>query len=159
MIVDEVFLDYELTGSAQPKLCGQSGSANVYAERAVEGFGAAADEGGVGGDQRAARIGIRRQWSAGGHCRYLSVDERPDSVGLPVLLAQRTDIQRQLMERVKENLAELDRQLAGQKACERLVVEGGWYAVLRVPVTSSDEELAIELVREKSGAGASRALF
>jgi aspartate/methionine/tyrosine aminotransferase len=29
-------------------------------------------------------------------------------------------------------------------------VEGGWYAVLRVPVTRSDEELAIELVREKA---------
>jgi aspartate/methionine/tyrosine aminotransferase len=29
-------------------------------------------------------------------------------------------------------------------------VEGGWYAVLRVPVTRSDEELAIELVRDKS---------
>jgi alanine-synthesizing transaminase len=28
-------------------------------------------------------------------------------------------------------------------------VEGGWYAVVRVPVTRSDEELAIELVREK----------
>jgi hypothetical protein len=51
---------------------------------------------------------------------------------------------------VKTNLAELDRQLAGQKACERLSVEGGWYAVLRVPVTRSDEELAIELVRERS---------
>jgi alanine-synthesizing transaminase len=50
---------------------------------------------------------------------------------------------------VTKNLAELDRQLAGQKACERLSVEGGWYAVLRVPVTRSDEELAIELVRKK----------
>jgi alanine-synthesizing transaminase len=43
----------------------------------------------------------------------------------------------------------LDRQLEGQQACSRLSVEGGWYAVLRVPVTQSDEELAIELVREK----------
>jgi alanine-synthesizing transaminase len=66
------------------------------------------------------------------------------------LLEQRKDIQRQLLERVKENLAELDRQLAGQNACERLTVEGGWYAVLRVPVTQSDEDLAIELLREES---------
>ena len=29
-------------------------------------------------------------------------------------------------------------------------MDGGWYAVLRVPVTRSDEELAIELVREKA---------
>jgi alanine-synthesizing transaminase len=54
-----------------------------------------------------------------------------------------------LLERVEKNLAELDRRLAMQKACRRLEVEGGWYAVLRVPVTRSDEELAIELVRGK----------
>jgi alanine-synthesizing transaminase len=80
---------------------------------------------------------------------YLSMNA-PVQWALPVLLEQRKGIQGQLMERVRRNLAELDRQLAGQKACERLSVEGGWYAVLRVPVTRSDEELAIELVREKS---------
>jgi alanine-synthesizing transaminase len=80
---------------------------------------------------------------------YLSMNA-PVQWAVPMLLAQRKDIQRQLMERVHANLAELDRQLAGQKACERLSVEGGWYAVLRVPVTRSDEELAIELVREKA---------
>ena len=80
---------------------------------------------------------------------YLSMNA-PIQWAVPALLRQRQDIQRQLMERVTKNLAELDRQLAGQKACERLDVEGGWYAVLRVPVTQSDEELVIELVREKA---------
>jgi alanine-synthesizing transaminase len=80
---------------------------------------------------------------------YLSMNA-PVQWALPALLEQRKDIQRQLMERVRGNLAELDRQLAGQKACSRLNVEGGWYAVLRVPVTRSDEELSIELVREKA---------
>lgn len=80
---------------------------------------------------------------------YLSMNA-PVQWALPVLLQQRKSIQAQLIERVRGNLAELDRQLAGQKACQRLIVEGGWYAVLRVPVTRSDEELAIELVREKS---------
>jgi alanine-synthesizing transaminase len=79
---------------------------------------------------------------------FLSMNA-PVQWAVPVLLEQRKDIQRQLMERVQGNLAEFDRQLAGQKACERLKVEGGWYAVLRVPVTRSDEELAIALVREK----------
>jgi aspartate/methionine/tyrosine aminotransferase len=68
----------------------------------------------------------------------------------PALLAQRKKIQAQLLERVNENLADLDRQLAAQAVCQRLSVEGGWYAVLRVPVTRSDEELAIELVTERS---------
>jgi aspartate/methionine/tyrosine aminotransferase len=80
---------------------------------------------------------------------YLSMNA-PIQWATPTLLEHRKNIQRQLLERVKENLAELDRQLAGQKACSRLSVEGGWSAVLRVPVTRSDEELAIELVREKS---------
>jgi aspartate/methionine/tyrosine aminotransferase len=80
---------------------------------------------------------------------YLSMNA-PVQWAVPVLLEQRKNIQRQLLERVRKNLAELDRQLAGQKSCQRLNVEGGWYAVLRVPVTRSDEELAIELVREKS---------
>jgi alanine-synthesizing transaminase len=80
---------------------------------------------------------------------YLSMNA-PIQWAVTVLLEQRKGIQRQLMERVTKNLAELDRQLAGQESCQRLSVEGGWYAVLRVPVTRSDEELAIELVREKS---------
>jgi aspartate/methionine/tyrosine aminotransferase len=79
---------------------------------------------------------------------YLSMNA-PVQWAVPALLEQRKSIQRQLLERVTRNLAELDRQLAGQKACERLSVQGGWYAVLRVPVTRSDEELAIVLVREK----------
>src|SRR6266851_932790 len=52
------------------------------------------------------------------------------------------------MQRVRANLAERDRQITGQKICARLAVEGGWYAVLRVPVTRSDEDLTIELLRE-----------
>jgi alanine-synthesizing transaminase len=80
---------------------------------------------------------------------YLSMNA-PIQWATPALLDQRKTIQRQLLKRVQNNLAELDRQLAAQKACQRLNVEGGWYAVLRVPVTRSDEELAIELIREKS---------
>lgn len=79
---------------------------------------------------------------------YLSMNA-PIQWAVPALLEQRKDIQAQLMQRVQANLAELDRQLARQAACQRLCAEGGWYAVLRVPVTRSDEELAIELVKEK----------
>ncbi len=78
---------------------------------------------------------------------YLSMNA-PVQWAVPVMLEQRKNIQRQLLSRVTANLAELDRQLAMQKSCHRLIVEGGWYAVLRVPVTRSDEELAIELMRE-----------
>lgn len=77
---------------------------------------------------------------------YLSMNA-PVQWAIPVLLQARADVQRQLMARIHANLAELDRQLAAQKLCTRLKVEGGWYAILRVPVTSSDEELAIALLR------------
>jgi len=80
---------------------------------------------------------------------YLSMNA-PIQWAVPALLEQSKNIQRQLMERVRANLAELDRQLSRQQICERLGIEGGWYAMLRVPVTQSDEELAVELVREKS---------
>lgn len=80
---------------------------------------------------------------------YLSMSA-PIQWAMPALLDQRKNIQRQLSHRVETNLAELDRQLAQQTSCQRLNVDGGWCAVLRVPVTRSDEDLAIELVRKKS---------
>ena len=78
---------------------------------------------------------------------FLSVST-PVQWAAPILLDQRTSIQRQLLARIRGNLAELDRQLAQQNLCSRLPVEGGWYAVLRVPVTRPDEDLAVELLRE-----------
>ncbi|MFY9683921.1 MAG: pyridoxal phosphate-dependent aminotransferase [Candidatus Sulfotelmatobacter sp.] len=80
---------------------------------------------------------------------YLSMNA-PIQWATPALLDQRKTIQPQLLDRVRGNLAELDRQLAAQKSCQRLEVEGGWYAVLRVPVTQTDEELAIDLLRRES---------
>jgi alanine-synthesizing transaminase len=80
---------------------------------------------------------------------YLSMNA-PIQWATPALLDQRKSIQQQLLDRVLNNLAELDRQLAGQKTCRRLQVEGGWYAILRVPVTQTDEELTITLLRRKS---------
>ena len=80
---------------------------------------------------------------------YLSLNA-PIQLAAPVLLDQRKTIQPQLMNRVRANLAELDRQLAAQKSCARLEIQGGWYAVLRIPVTRSDEDFAIEFL-QRSG--------
>jgi aspartate/methionine/tyrosine aminotransferase len=80
---------------------------------------------------------------------YLSMNA-PTQWAVPILLEQRKSMQKQLLDRVLDNLAELDRQLDAGKACQRLGVEGGWYAVLRVPVTGSDEDLTIALLRGKS---------
>ena len=80
---------------------------------------------------------------------YLSMNA-PIQWALPALLKQRTSIQQQLLDRVRANLAEFDRQLAAQLTCHRLSVEAGWYAILRVPVTQTDEELVVNLLRRKS---------
>jgi aspartate/methionine/tyrosine aminotransferase len=80
---------------------------------------------------------------------YLSMNA-PIQWALPAFLEQRKSIQQQLLNRVLSNLTELDRQVTAQTTCERLDVEGGWCAVLRVPVTQTDEELAIDLLRNKS---------
>ncbi len=80
---------------------------------------------------------------------YLSVST-PIQLAAPALLESRKNIQPLLLDRLRSNLEEMDRQLARQKTCTRLQTEGGWYAVLRVPVTQSDEDLAIELLRRGS---------
>ncbi len=78
---------------------------------------------------------------------YLSVNA-PIQHALPDLLRIGAGLRQQLRERVVQNLAELDRQLAGQKSCQRLAIQGGWYAVLRVPAVQSDEDSALRLLEE-----------
>ena len=80
---------------------------------------------------------------------YLSLNA-PIQLAAPRFLEQRRTIQPLLLDRVRANLEELDRGLAKQKSCQRLRVEGGWYAVLRVPVTQSDEDLVIDILRKVS---------
>jgi aspartate/methionine/tyrosine aminotransferase len=80
---------------------------------------------------------------------YLSMNA-PIQLAAPVLLEQGQSVQALLLDRVRANLSELDRGLAKQKTCCRLDVEGGWYAVLRIPVTQSDEDLAIAILRQRS---------
>jgi alanine-synthesizing transaminase len=78
---------------------------------------------------------------------FLSLNA-PVQLAASTLIDQRHSLQPQLIDRVRTNLAELDRQLAQQKACQRLAVEGGWYATLRVPATQSDEDLAIDILHK-----------
>ena len=77
---------------------------------------------------------------------YLSLNT-PMQLALPALLDQRKQVQPLLLDRIRANLEELDRKLARHKSCQRLAAEGGWYAVLRVPATQSDEDLAIDILR------------
>jgi len=70
----------------------------------------------------------------------------PVQAALPVWLESRTAIQRQIQERVTANLAELDRRLLQLPAVNRLEIEGGWYAVLRIPALAPDEQTVLALL-------------
>jgi hypothetical protein len=77
---------------------------------------------------------------------YLSLSA-PLALALPQLLETRRTLQPQIRERVMANLHSLDARLAVGQSVTRLGVEGGWYAVLRLPSIRTDEEWAIELAR------------
>jgi aspartate/methionine/tyrosine aminotransferase len=80
---------------------------------------------------------------------YLS-PSTPVQLALPKFLALRKGLQAQLQQRISANLAVLDGALRESKLLARLDREGGWYAVLRVPVTDSDESVAVALLERCS---------
>ena len=80
---------------------------------------------------------------------FLSMNT-PVQLAASILLDQRKQVQPGLLDRVRLNLRELDRQLAATSSCSRLDVEGGWYTVMRVPAVRSDENLAIDLLRREA---------
>ena len=76
---------------------------------------------------------------------FLSMNA-PVQCALPAWLEGREQIGRQIRERVAANLSEMDRMLVGREAIRRLEVEGGWYAVLRIPAVQPDEQTVLELL-------------
>ena len=150
LIVDEVFLDYSHDGQPQPTFTANhetltftlSGISKISALPQMKLAWIA-----VSGPPTDAAAAMQRLEVIAD--TYLSLNA-PIQVAAPVLLDQRKTIQPQLMHRIRVNLAELDRQLARQQSCSRLEVQGGWYAVLRIPATHSDEDFAIELLRRAS---------
>jgi hypothetical protein len=78
---------------------------------------------------------------------YLSVSA-PVALATPAWLAQRHPIQWEILERVRANLRKLDELLTPGLTVTRLKVEGGWYAILRVPSTRSDEDWAAKFLTQ-----------
>ncbi len=79
---------------------------------------------------------------------YLSVSA-PAALATPRWLAYRHEVQPQILERVKANLRKLDELLTRGLPLSSLNVEGGWYTILRVPSTRSDEDWAVELLTQE----------
>jgi aspartate/methionine/tyrosine aminotransferase len=76
---------------------------------------------------------------------FLSMNA-PVQCALPKWIGGRAAIQKQIGERVKANLAVLDRGLGLLAEVQRLEVEGGWYATLRIPALKPDEQTVMELL-------------
>ncbi len=137
LIVDEVFLDYGFTATPQSFAAGLEG-VPVFV---VSGLSKIAGLPQMkmawivttGPDAVAAmeRLEVIAD-------TFLSVNA-PAQWALPRWLEGRGDVQAQIAARTRANLAELDVQLTRQDLIRRLAVEGGWYAVLRIPALQPDD--------------------
>ena len=150
LVVDEVFLDYAHDGAARATFAANqdvltftlSGLSKISALPQMKVAWAVTSGPAEQVTNALARLEVIAD-------TFLSMNA-PLQLATPILLEQRKRVQPMLLDRLRVNLEELDRQLTKQGACKRLDVEGGWYAVMRVPVTRSDEELAIEILRKFS---------
>jgi aspartate/methionine/tyrosine aminotransferase len=148
LIVDEVFLDYGTSGASPSS--GQSFAAGL------EGVPVFV----VSGLSKIAGLPqMKAAWIvATGPQRGQALDRleviadtflsmnAPIQCALPAWLEKRGEIQQQITHRVAANLAELDRQCASVSSVHRLPVEGGWYAVLRIPALDQDEKTVLALL-------------
>ncbi|MFI5127796.1 MAG: pyridoxal phosphate-dependent aminotransferase [Candidatus Acidiferrales bacterium] len=149
IIADEVFLDFSLTQKPHPSFA---------ANREALTFTMSGLSKIAGLPQMKAAWLVTsgpEQWKSQACARleviadaYLSMNA-PIQLALPSFLQQRKGFQGQLIARVRDNLHELDRQIAAQTSCSRLEVEGGWYVVVRVPATRPDEDLAVDLLESR----------
>ena len=148
LVADEVFLDYAVE-SARPFTFASNDSALTFTlsglskiaalpQMKLSWIAASGPESVM--DQALSRLEVIAD-------TYLSANT-PVQLALSKLLQSGPDVQAQIAERVRANLSELDRQLQSHRECCRLEIEAGWYVVLRVPVTRSDEELAITLLQQ-----------
>ena len=161
LIVDEVFLDFAFTPPSRKTFAGNSealtftlsGLSKISALPQMKIAWLA-----VTGPAAQVRPALDRLEIIAD--TYLSLSA-PAQAALPALLAQRHPLREQLLDRIRENRAHLQSQLRSYPTCELLHAEAGWYAVLHLPshlfagsssrpsAFSSDEDLAIQLLRER----------
>jgi len=150
LIVDEVFLDYSHDAARRPTFAANN-AALTFTLSGLSKISALPQMklGWIVTSGPAEQVHAAMQRLEVIADTYLSVNA-PIQLATPVLLDQRRIVQSFLLTRLQVNLEEFDQQLSRQKSCVRLHVEGGWYAVLRVPVTQSDEDLAIAIMKNLS---------
>ena len=148
IVADEVFLDYADGKGPQPSFA-QGSAALTFTFSGLSKISLLPQMKigwiVVSGPESLAKAAIERLDVIGD--TYLS-PSTPAQLALPEMLASRGDLQTQMRQRLSSNLAFLDGVFPESGAVTRLKREGGWYAVLRVPATGSDEDLAIALLEK-----------
>jgi len=78
---------------------------------------------------------------------FLSVNT-PAQNALDQWLPLREGIQKEIKARLKQNLEFIQKQAALTSSCQLLKSEGGWYVILRIPKTRTEEEWALKLLNK-----------
>jgi alanine-synthesizing transaminase len=145
LIVDEVFLDYSLKKEGASSFAAGLKDVPVFVVSGISKIAGLPQmksawivATGPESDQALDRLEVIAD-------TFLSMNA-PVQGALPEWLANRTEMQWQIQSRVAANLAELDRKLALSPLVQRLEMEGGWYAVLRIPAIEPDEQTVLELL-------------
>lgn len=150
LIVDEVFLDYPANGHVARSFAAGDHPALTYVLSGLSKIAALPQVKAawiaVAGPTLLVEEANRRLEVIAD--TFLSMNA-PVQHALPCLLTNRGCVQKQILCRVRENLATLDRCLRHAPGVSRLEVQGGWYAVLRVPALMSGEALAIRLMERQ----------
>ena len=144
LIVDEVFLDYHFKGEATSFTAGLegvpvfvvSGMSKIAALPQMKAAWIVAT--GPEKDEALERLEVVAD-------TFLSMNA-PVQWALPHWLDVAPALQQQINQRVQNNLQVLDRALEELPLVNRLKVEGGWYAILRIPAIQPDEQTTLELL-------------
>ena len=142
LIVDEVFLDYALEGVEARSFAAEDCAALTFVLSGLSKVCGLPQmkvswivAGGPGVGEAMERLEVIAD-------TFLSMNA-PMQFALPSWLAGREAMQREIRERVRENLAVLDARLVGTQG-SRLAMDAGWAAVVRVPRRGGFVEAAME---------------
>ena len=150
VICDEVFADYPLEDGA----AGRSGAVAADTEALTFTLGGLSKTAGLpqlklgwilmgGPDGSVAHARERLELICD---TYLSV-ATPVQLAAGALLRRSRPVADAILDRVRANYAALRRLADRFPACRVLCTEAGWYAVVQVPATRSEEALVVELLR------------
>jgi alanine-synthesizing transaminase len=150
IVADEVFLDYT-SGAAQAQTFALSDAALTFTLSGISKISLLPQMKlawtVVSGPEAVVQTAVERLEIIAD--TYLS-PSTPVQLALQKFLSLRHELQAQLQQRISANLAALDGILRESKVLARLYREGGWYAILRVPVIGTDDDLSVELLERFS---------